>query len=92
MDITRNMNGARALVVGAGLALALAMGAAPTPAMAAGRVGSTKVMVKTEIDNVNFKVPTVIPFIAKAEARFRAPQKMQPPSTTFRPTASMSPT
>lgn len=26
MDITRNMNGARALVVGAGLALALAMG------------------------------------------------------------------
>lgn len=28
MDITRNMNGARALAVGAGLALALAMGAA----------------------------------------------------------------
>lgn len=28
MDITRSMNGARALVVGAGLALALAMGAA----------------------------------------------------------------
>ncbi|MFR2031928.1 MAG: hypothetical protein ACLS3M_11435 [Collinsella sp.] len=92
MDITRNMNGARALVVGAGLALALAMGAAPTPAMAAGRVGSTKVMVKTEIDNVNFKVPTVIPFIAKADGTLGAPQKMQPPSTTFRPTASMSPT
>ena len=52
MDITRNMNGARALVVGAGLALALAMGAAPTPALAAGRVGTTKVMVRTEIDNV----------------------------------------
>ena len=48
MDITRNMNGARALVVGAGLALALAMGAAPTPAMAAGRVGTTKVMVRTD--------------------------------------------
>ena len=28
MDITRNMNGVRALVVGTGLALALAMGAA----------------------------------------------------------------
>lgn len=67
MDITRNMNGARALVVGAGLALALAMGAAPTPAMAAGRVGTTKVMVRTEIDNVEFKVPTVIPFVAKAD-------------------------
>lgn len=66
MDITRNMNGVRALVVGTGLALALAMGAAPTPAMAAGRVGTTKVMVRTEIDNVEFKVPTVIPFVAKA--------------------------
>ena len=65
MDITRNMNGARALVVGAGLALA--MGAAPTPALAAGRVGTTKVMVRTEIDNVEFKVPTVIPFVAKAD-------------------------
>ena len=32
MDITRNLNGARVLVVGAGLALALAMGAAPTTA------------------------------------------------------------
>lgn len=75
MDITRNMNGARALVVGAGLALALAMGAAPTPAMAAGRVGSTKVMVKTEIDNVNFKVPTVIPFIAKADGTLQGPSE-----------------
>ena len=54
MDITRNMNGVRALVVGTGLALALAMGAAPTPAKAAGRVGTTKVMVRTEIDNVEF--------------------------------------
>lgn len=42
MDITRNMNGARALVVGAGLALALAMGAAPTPAMAAGALEPRK--------------------------------------------------
>ncbi|MFR3877194.1 MAG: hypothetical protein ACLTYW_02570 [Collinsella sp.] len=49
-------------------------------------------MVKTEIDNVNFKVPTVIPFIAKADGTLQGPQKMQPPSTTFRPTASMSPT
>lgn len=92
MDITRNMNGARALVVGAGLALVLAMGAAPTPAMAAGRVGTTKVMVRTQIDNVEFKVPTVIPFVAKATARFRAPRKTRPPSTIIRPTASMSPT
>lgn len=92
MDITRNMNGARALVVGAGLALALAMGAVPTPAMAAGRVGTTKVMVRTEIDNVEFKVPTVIPFVARPTARFRAPQKTRPPSTIIRPTASMSPT
>ena len=73
MDITRNMNGARALVVGAGLALALAMGAVPTPAMAAGRVGTTKVMVRTEIDNVEFKVPTVIPFVAKAGRRRQHP-------------------
>lgn len=92
MDITRNMNGARALVVGAGLALSLAMGAAPTPALAAGRVGTTKVMVRTEIDNVEFKVPTVIPSSPRPTARFRAPQKTRPPSTIIRPTASMSPT
>ena len=91
MDITRNMNGARALVVGAGLALALAMGAAPTPAMAAGRVGSTKVMVKTEIDNVNFKFRRLFRS-SPSDGTLQAPQKMQPPSTTFRPTASMSPT
>ena len=75
MDITRNMNGARALAVGAGLALALAMGAAPTPAMAAGRVGTTKVMVRTEIDNVEFKVPTVIPFVAKADGTLQGPSE-----------------
>lgn len=75
MNITRNMNGARALVVGAGLALALAMGAAPTPAMAAGRVGTTKVMVRTEIDNVEFKVPTVIPFVAKADGTLQGPSE-----------------
>lgn len=75
MDITRNMNGARALVVGAGLALALAMGAAPTPALAAGRVGTTKVMVRTEIDNVEFKVPTVIPFVAKADGTLQGPSE-----------------
>lgn len=69
------MNGARALVVGAGLALALAMGAAPTPAMAAGRVGTTKVMVRTEIDNVEFKVPTVIPFVAKADGTLQGPSE-----------------
>ena len=75
MDITRNMNGARALVVGAGLALALAMGASPTPAMAAGRVGSTKVMVRTEIDNIEFKAPTVIPFVAQADGTLQGPSE-----------------
>ena len=75
MDITRNMNGVRALVVGTGLALALAMSAAPTPAMAAGRVGTTKVMVRTEIDNVEFKVPTVIPFVAKADGTLQGPSE-----------------
>ena len=75
MDITRNMNGARALVVGAGLALALAMGAAPTPAMAAGRVGTTKVMVKTEIDNIKFNAPTVIPFVAQADGTLQGPSE-----------------
>lgn len=39
MDITRNLSGTRALVAGAGLALALSMGAAPTTALAEGRVG-----------------------------------------------------
>ena len=34
MGITRNLSGTKALVVGAGLALALAMGAAPTTALA----------------------------------------------------------
>ena len=37
MDITRNLSGARVLVVGAGLMLALSMGAAPTTALAEGR-------------------------------------------------------
>lgn len=73
MDITRNMNGARALVVGAGLALALSMGAAPTPALAEGRVGTTEVTIKTEIDNIMFKAPTVIPFVAKADGTLQGP-------------------
>ena len=34
MDITGNLSGTRALVVGAGLMLALSMGAAQTPALA----------------------------------------------------------
>ena len=67
MDITRNLNGARVLVVGAGLALALAMGAAPTTALAEGRTGTTNVTIRTEIDNIKFKAPTVIPFVAKAD-------------------------
>ena len=75
MDITRNLNGARALVVGAGLALALAMGAAPTPAMAEGRVGTTDVTIRTEIDNIMFKAPTVIPFVAKADGTLQGPSE-----------------
>ena len=43
--------------------------------MAAGRVGTTKVMVRTEIDNVEFKVPTVIPFVAKADGTLQGPSE-----------------
>ena len=73
MDITRNLNGARALAVGAGLALALAMGAAPTVAMAEVRVGTTDVTVKADISNVSFKAPTVIPFAANADGTLVGP-------------------
>lgn len=75
MDITRNPNGARALAVGAGLALMLAMSAAPTPAMAEGRVGTTDVRVRTEIDNISFKAPTVIPFVAQADGTLQCPSE-----------------
>ena len=75
MDITRNLNGARALAVGAGLALMLAVSAAPTPAMAAGRFGTTDVRVRTEIDNITFKAPTVIPFVAKADGTLQGPSE-----------------
>ena len=73
MDITRNLSGTRALVVGAGLALALAMSAAPTTALAEGRVGTTDVTIRTEIDNIAFKTPTVIPFVAKADGTLQGP-------------------
>ena len=43
MNTPMNLSGARALAVGAGLTLALAMGAAPTAAMAEVRVGTTDV-------------------------------------------------
>ena len=75
MDITRNLNGARALAVGAGLALMLAVSAAPTPAMAAGRFGTTDVRVRTEIDNISFKAPTVIPFVANADGTLQCPSE-----------------
>lgn len=75
MDITRNLNGARALAVGAGLALMLAVSAAPTPAMAAGRFGTTDVRVRTEIDNISFKAPTVIPFVANANGELQCPSE-----------------
>lgn len=75
MDITRNLSGTRALVVGAGLALALAMGAAPTTALAEGRVGTTDVTIRTEIDNITFKAPTVIPFVAKADGTLQGASK-----------------
>lgn len=92
MDITRNLNGARVLVVGAGLALALAMGAAPTTALAEGRTGTTNVTIRTEIDNIKFKAPTVIPFVAKADGTLQGLPRIQPPSTIFRPMASTLPT
>lgn len=75
MDITRNLSGTRALVVGAGLALALAMGAAPTTALAEGRVGTTDVTIRTEIDNIAFKTPTVIPFVAEADGTLQGPSE-----------------
>lgn len=75
MDTPMNLNGARALVVGAGLALALAMGAAPTPALAEGRVGTTDVTIKTEIDNIKFAAPTVIPFVASADGTLQGPSE-----------------
>lgn len=75
MNITRNLNGARALAVGAGLALMLAVSAAPTPAMAAGRFGTTDVRVRTEIDNISFKAPTVIPFVANADGTLQCPSE-----------------
>ena len=75
MDITGNLSGTRALVVGAGLALALAMGAAPTTALAEGRVGTTDVTIRTEIDNIKFKAPTVIPFVAKADGTLQGPSE-----------------
>lgn len=75
MDITRNLSGTRALVVGAGLALALAMGAAPTTALAEGRVGTTDVTIRTEIDNIKFAAPTVIPFVAKADGTLQGPSE-----------------
>lgn len=75
MDITRNPNGARALAVGAGLALMLAASAAPTPAMAAERFGTTDVRIRTEIDNISFKAPTVIPFVANADGKLQCPSE-----------------
>ena len=75
MDITRNLSRTRVLVVGAGLALALAMGAAPTTALAEGRVGTTDVTIRTEIDNIKFKAPTVIPFVAKADGTLQGPSE-----------------
>ena len=75
MDITRNLNGARVLVVGAGLMLALSMGAAPTTALAEGRTGTTNVTIRTEIDNIKFNAPTVIPFVAKADGTLQGPSE-----------------
>lgn len=92
MDITGNLSGTRALVVGAGLMLALSMGAAPTPALAEGRTGTTNVTIRTQIDNIKFKAPTVIPFVAKADGTLQALPRIQPPSTIFRPMASTLPT
>ncbi len=75
MDITGNLSGTRALVVGAGLMLALSMGAAPTPALAEGRTGTTNVTIRTQIDNIKFKAPTVIPFVAKADGTLLGPSE-----------------
>ena len=73
MNTPMNLSGARALAVGAGLTLALAMGAAPTAAMAEVRAGTTDVTVKADMSNVSFKAPTVIPFAAKADGTLVGP-------------------
>lgn len=72
MNTPMKLSGARALAVGAGLTLALAMGAAPTAAMAEVRAGTTDVTVKADISN-SFKAPTVIPFAAKADGTLVGP-------------------
>lgn len=73
MHTSMNRHTPRALLVGAGLALGLAAALAPTPALAADRIQSTEVLLRTEIDNVTFEVPTVIPFIARADGSLQGP-------------------
>lgn len=71
--------GARALAVGAGLALALAVGGAPVQAHAeqtkveAGKTGSTQVTIKADTTNLKFEVPTVIPFTAAPGGKLTGP-------------------
>ena len=73
MTIERNRHTGRALAIGAGLALALVAAGAPAPAVAAERTGTTEVTIKTNIDNVAFKVPTIIPFVAAADGTLTGP-------------------
>lgn len=73
MSISKSFGTVRHLAVGAGLALAIAVAAAPAPALAADRVGTTDVLLSTNIDNVAFKVPTVIPFVANADGTLQGP-------------------
>lgn len=79
----RIAKGARTLAVGAGLALALAVGGAPVQAHAAenltqtqveqGKTGTTKVELKADTTNLKFEVPTLIPFSAAPGGKLTGP-------------------
>lgn len=67
--------GMRAAAVVAGMALALGLGM-PRAALAeevTGTSGSTKVTVEADNENLRFRVPTVIPFVAASDGTLTGP-------------------
>ncbi len=57
-----------------GAAAALLIGCSPAPAIAAtGNTGTTKVTVQADENNLRFKVPTVIPFVAASDGTLTGP-------------------
>ena len=79
MKNPKTARGARTLAVGAGLALALAVGGVPVQAHAAqtaveqGKTGTTRVEIKADTSNLKFEVPTVIPFSAAPGGKLTGP-------------------